>query len=180
MGAVAQSPTALPRLLSIAAVPTAAFLVFAVWLLAGWGGPSTSGMVHFAGALGFPSFAAASAAVAARRGRGRQRPGVDGDDRRPGRPGARLDGLDLSPILARQRPTHVSAGGDDRVLGLSVGRLRRVACLPGRLFGCRPLSDAAGRHDRRRVAVRRGLGCATPQCVRPDRCCRWPVRCRGS
>jgi diguanylate cyclase (GGDEF)-like protein len=73
MGAVAQSPTALPRLLSIAAVPTAAFLMFAVWLLAGWGGPSTSGMVHFAGALGFPSFAAASAAVAARRGRGRQR-----------------------------------------------------------------------------------------------------------
>ena len=73
MGEVAHSPTALPRLLRIAAVPTAAFVVFAVLLISGWGGPSTSVMVHFAGALGFPSFAGVSAAVAARRGRGRPR-----------------------------------------------------------------------------------------------------------
>jgi diguanylate cyclase len=70
---VAQSPTALPRLFRIAAVPTAAFLVLAVWLLAGWGGPSTLGALRFAGALGFPAFAAVSAGLAARRGRGRQR-----------------------------------------------------------------------------------------------------------
>lgn len=73
MGVVAQTPAAVPRLLHIAAVPTAAFLVFAVWLRSGWGGPSTNGAVHVAGALGFPSFAAVSSAVAARRGYGRQR-----------------------------------------------------------------------------------------------------------
>ena len=61
------------RLLRITAAPTAAFLLFAVWLLAGWGGPSTMRPLHVAGALGFPSFAAVSAAVAAQRGRGRQR-----------------------------------------------------------------------------------------------------------
>ena len=38
MGAVARSPAALRRLLHIAAVPTAAFLAFAIWWLAGWGG----------------------------------------------------------------------------------------------------------------------------------------------
>jgi diguanylate cyclase len=73
MGTVELSPTALPRLLRIAAVPTAVFLIFAVWLLAGWGGPSTLDALHSAGALGFPSFAAVSTAVAARRGHGRQR-----------------------------------------------------------------------------------------------------------
>jgi len=73
MGAVAQSPTALPRLLHIAAVPTAAFLAFVTWLLAGWGGQSTMRVVDLAGALGFPLFAAVSAGVAARRTRGRQR-----------------------------------------------------------------------------------------------------------
>jgi diguanylate cyclase len=73
MGAVAKSPAALPRVLCVGALPTAVFLVFAVWLLAGWGGPSTLGALHSAGALGFPSFAAVSTAVAARRGYGRQR-----------------------------------------------------------------------------------------------------------
>jgi diguanylate cyclase len=73
MGAVAQTPVAVPRLFHIAAVPAAAFLVFAVWLLSGWGGPSTIRAVHVAGALGFPSFAAVGTAVAARRGHGRQR-----------------------------------------------------------------------------------------------------------
>jgi diguanylate cyclase (GGDEF)-like protein len=73
MGAVAQTSAAVPRLLHIAAVPTAAFLVFAVWLLSRWGGPSTIRAVHVAGVLGFPSFAAVSTAVAARRGYGRQR-----------------------------------------------------------------------------------------------------------
>ena len=73
MGAVAQTPAAVPRLLHIAAVPTAAFLVFAVWLQSGWGGPSTIAAVHVAGALGFPSFAAVSTAMAARRSYGRQR-----------------------------------------------------------------------------------------------------------
>ncbi len=75
MGAVARLPAALQRLLLIAAVPTAAFLVFATWLQAGWGGPSALGALHFAAALGFPTFAAVSAAVAARRGSDRQRQG---------------------------------------------------------------------------------------------------------
>jgi diguanylate cyclase len=73
MGAVARSPMALARLLHIAAVPTAAFLVFGLWLVAGWGGPSTMRLVDVAGALGFPLFAAVSAGVAARRTGGRQR-----------------------------------------------------------------------------------------------------------
>jgi diguanylate cyclase len=73
MEAAAQSPTALRRLLRIAAVPTAAFVAFTVWLLAGWGGSSAMRLVVFVGALGPAVFAAVSAAVAARRGRGRQR-----------------------------------------------------------------------------------------------------------
>ncbi len=73
MGAMAQSPTAVPRVVQVAAVLTAAFVVFAVWLLSGWGGPSTIRAVHVAGAVGFPSFAAVSTAVAARRSYGRQR-----------------------------------------------------------------------------------------------------------
>jgi hypothetical protein len=55
MGAVAQSPTALPRFFRIAAVPTAAFLVFAIWWLAGWGGQSTIRVLIIVGGLGFPS-----------------------------------------------------------------------------------------------------------------------------
>jgi diguanylate cyclase len=54
-------------------VPTAAFLVFVFWFAVGWGGSSATNALRFAGALGFPAFAAVSAAVAARRGRGRQR-----------------------------------------------------------------------------------------------------------
>jgi diguanylate cyclase len=55
-------------------VPTAAFVVFAaVWLLDRWGVLSASTGLHVAGGLGFPGFAAVSAAIAARRGRGRQR-----------------------------------------------------------------------------------------------------------
>jgi diguanylate cyclase (GGDEF)-like protein len=72
MGAVA-SPTALARLLRIAAVPTAAFLAFTIWWLAGWGGQSTMRVLIVVGGLGFPSFAAVSAGLAARRTRGRQR-----------------------------------------------------------------------------------------------------------
>src|SRR3984893_16435151 len=73
MGAVARSPTALPRLLHIAAVPTAVFVAFSIWWLAGWGGHSTMRVVDIVATLGFPSFAALSAGVAARRARGRQR-----------------------------------------------------------------------------------------------------------
>jgi diguanylate cyclase (GGDEF)-like protein len=73
MGAVAQSPTALPRFFRIAAVPTAAFLVFAIWWLAGWGGQSTIRVLIVVGGLGFPPFAAVSTGLAARRARGRQR-----------------------------------------------------------------------------------------------------------
>jgi diguanylate cyclase len=73
MGAVELSPTTRPRNLDIAAVPTGAFLLFAVWLLSGWGGPSTIHALHVAGAVGFPSFAAVSTALAARRSHGRQR-----------------------------------------------------------------------------------------------------------
>ena len=73
MGGVARSPMALARLLRIAAVPTAAFLAFAIWWLAGWGGQSTMRVLIVVGGLGFPSFAAVSAGWAARRTRGRQR-----------------------------------------------------------------------------------------------------------
>ncbi len=70
---MARSPTAFPRVLRIAAVPAAAFLAFAIWWLAGWGGPSTMRVLIVVGGLGFPSFAAVCTALAARRGRGRQR-----------------------------------------------------------------------------------------------------------
>jgi diguanylate cyclase len=71
---VAGSSKAFQRLLRIAAVPTAAFLVFAaVWSLDRWGGLSATTGLQIAGGLGFPGFAAVSAAIAARRGRGRQR-----------------------------------------------------------------------------------------------------------
>ena len=73
MGAMAQPPTAHRRVLLLAAVAIVAFLVFAVWFVAGWGGTSVVSALRFAGTLGFPAFAAACAAVAARRGRGRQR-----------------------------------------------------------------------------------------------------------
>jgi diguanylate cyclase len=73
MGVVAQSPTALQRVIRIAAVPTVAFLVFAIWWLEGWGGQSTTRAVIVVGGLGFPTFAAVSAGLAARRTRGRQR-----------------------------------------------------------------------------------------------------------
>jgi hypothetical protein len=73
MGAVAESPTALPRFFRIAAVPTAALLVFAIWWLAGWGGESTIRALIIVGGLGFPAFAAVSTGLAARRARGRQR-----------------------------------------------------------------------------------------------------------
>jgi diguanylate cyclase len=74
MGAVARSPTALRRLLSIAAVPAAAaFVVFAIWLLAGWCGQPTMRMLIIVGGLGPSLFAAVSTGVAARRTRGRQR-----------------------------------------------------------------------------------------------------------
>ncbi len=72
MGAMARSPTALPRL-HVAAVPIAAFLAFAIWWIAGWGGQSTMRVLIVAGGLGFPSFAAVSAGLAAQRARGRQR-----------------------------------------------------------------------------------------------------------
>jgi diguanylate cyclase (GGDEF)-like protein len=73
MGEMARSPTAFQRLVRIAAAPIAAFLVFAVWFAVGLGGSSAINALRFAGGLGFPAFAAVSAAVAARRGRGRQR-----------------------------------------------------------------------------------------------------------
>jgi diguanylate cyclase (GGDEF)-like protein len=72
MGAVARSPTALPRL-HVAAVPLAVFLGFAIWWIAGWGGQSTMRVLIVVGGLGFPSFAAVSAGLAARRTHGRQR-----------------------------------------------------------------------------------------------------------
>ena len=74
MGEMAQSPTALPRLLRIAAAPAVAFLAFAVvWLLDRWGILRAQAVLQIAGGLGFPGFAAVSAAIAARRGHGRQR-----------------------------------------------------------------------------------------------------------
>lgn len=73
MGAVAGLSGATQRLLRIAAVPTAVFAAFGVWFAAGWGGPSVVSALRVAGTLGFPAFAAVSAAIAAVRGRGRQR-----------------------------------------------------------------------------------------------------------
>ncbi len=73
MGAMARSPTAFRRLLYIAAIPTAAFVVFAIWLLAGWGSPPEIRLVDFVGALGPSVFAAVSTGEATRRTRGRQR-----------------------------------------------------------------------------------------------------------
>jgi diguanylate cyclase (GGDEF)-like protein len=73
MGAVVEISTASQRLLRIAAVPAAVFSVFAIWFISGWGGPSVVSVLRFGGTLGFPAFAAVCAAVAARRGRGRQR-----------------------------------------------------------------------------------------------------------
>jgi diguanylate cyclase len=73
MGAVAGLSSDSRRLLRIATVPGAAFSIFAVWLQTGWGGPSAIKALHIVGALLFPSFAAVSTAVAARRGHGRQR-----------------------------------------------------------------------------------------------------------
>jgi hypothetical protein len=71
---VAEPSRALRRLLRIAVVPTAAFSVFAaVWLLDRWGALSVLTGLQIAGGMGFPGFAAVSAAIAARRGRGRQR-----------------------------------------------------------------------------------------------------------
>lgn len=73
MGAVVGIPSANQRLLRIAAAPIVVFLVFAVWFLAGWGGAPVSKAMHAAGGLTFPTFAGISAAIAARRGHGRQR-----------------------------------------------------------------------------------------------------------
>lgn len=72
-GAVPGKSSGLPRLARLAALPTAVFLVFAMWLLTGWGGRSAMTFVHSAGGLGFPGFAAVSSLIAARRGHGRQR-----------------------------------------------------------------------------------------------------------
>lgn len=68
-----QTVTVHTRLVHIAAVPVAALIVASLLLLAGWGGPPAGGAVRMAGAVGFPSFALVSAAMAARRGRGRPR-----------------------------------------------------------------------------------------------------------
>src|ERR1700733_14650620 len=73
MGAVAEPSMAFRRLFRIAAAPAGVFLVFAVSFATGWGGASAISALRVAGSLGFPAFAAVSAAVAARRGRGRQR-----------------------------------------------------------------------------------------------------------
>jgi diguanylate cyclase len=73
MGAVAGSPTAVRRVFHVVAIPTAAFLAFVTWWLAGWGGPSTMRALLVIGGLGFPLFAAVSTGLAARRTGGRTR-----------------------------------------------------------------------------------------------------------
>lgn len=73
MGAAAGPSSAARRRVLIAAVPGAVFAVFAVWFVAGWGGPAVLSALRVAGTLGFPAFAAACAVIAAWRGRGRQR-----------------------------------------------------------------------------------------------------------
>ena len=115
-----------------------------------------------------PAFAAVSAACGAT-GRGRAAAGLAGDDFRSGRVGVRRGHMCCTTGCAAVS-YRFTAGGDDRVLGLSVGRLRCIAQIPVRLFGRRPFPDAAGRRDRRRVAVRRGLGDAAARCVPRDRC----------
>src|ERR1700733_6220059 len=73
MGAVVGISPASQRLRRIPAMPAAVFSVFPIWFISGWGGPSVVSALRFGGTLGFPAFAAVCAAVAARRGRGRQR-----------------------------------------------------------------------------------------------------------
>ena len=184
MGAVARSSTALQRLLRIAAVPPPCSLAFAIWWLAGWGGQSTMRALIVAGGLGFPAFAAVSAGLAARRTRGRQRQAwvymTIG-----------LVAWTFSELVVVYHRVWlgsvlplVPVGGERRVLGISGGRLRSDAGIPGRLSGWqsrfRMLLDGAIVGA---VAVRRGLGGGAARCVRRDRCestptrsCRSPVR----
>ena len=126
--------------------------------------------LQIAGGLGFPGFAAVSAAIAARRGRGRQRQAwlvmtfglvalVFGAMTVLYHRFCRGSVLPLYPPAAMIG-----------VLGLSVGRLRRIADIPVRLFGRRAFPDAVGRRDRRRITVRRRLDDAAPRCVPRDRC----------
>ena len=61
------------RLSSIIVVVTTVFLVFAAWLGWDWGGPRVVGVVSDLGSVAAGGFAVASAAVAARASRGRQR-----------------------------------------------------------------------------------------------------------
>jgi diguanylate cyclase len=57
----------------VVCVSTAACIAFATWVLTGWGGESTVRFVTNIGSVGFASFAAVCAAVAARSTHGRQR-----------------------------------------------------------------------------------------------------------
>jgi diguanylate cyclase (GGDEF)-like protein len=73
MGQLSWSSTALTRVFRAGAVPVTTFLVFAIWLLAGWGGPSTMRMLIVVAAVGFPAFSAVTTGLAAQRTHGRQR-----------------------------------------------------------------------------------------------------------
>ena len=64
---------ALPKMCWVAGVAVAAGLVFAAWLVGGWGGEATIRAVDDVGFPGFALFATACAGVAARSCRGRQR-----------------------------------------------------------------------------------------------------------
>jgi diguanylate cyclase len=64
---------ALPKVCWVAGVAVAAGLVFAAWLVGGWGGEATIRAVDDVGFPGFALFATACAGVAARSCRGRQR-----------------------------------------------------------------------------------------------------------
>ena len=61
--------------------------------------------------------------------------GLACDDHRSGGVGVRLNHGAVPPNRARQCRTSVPAGGDGRVLGFSVGRLRRAARISIRLSG---------------------------------------------
>ncbi len=75
MGAQAGPSSATRRLLRIAAVPSGVFVVYAAWLLSGWGGAPMMNALHVFAGLVFPGFAAASCGIAVRRSGGRQRLG---------------------------------------------------------------------------------------------------------
>ena len=180
---MAQTPAAVPRLLHIAAVPTAVFLVFAVWWLAGWGGQSTMRVLIVVGGVGFPAFAAVSTGLAARRARGRQR-------RAWAYMTVGLAAWTFSEVvtvyhrvwLGSVHPLYPSAANVGFLL-FPVAACVAMLVLPAGYPGGNWFPDSLGRRNRRRSILRRVVGGGAAPGVRRGRgeklrrvSCRWPIR----